>query len=822
MIKQNNKTLSTVYNEETVIGKIYKGIVKVYESWRELFVSGIPPLTLPKCKQANLVDYKVYGNSVQKLLPSEYQEVEYIESTGTQYIDLQYTLKSLKLKVNMTASKTSGTTEEAWFSMPPMLEFGTSSDGRMFFYISGIGSANDVRNINLNTWYDIEFGTTENDKYLIVNNEETRTTGVIQALKLNMYLFRYDERYYANIKLKKTKIYDDNILVRDLIPCYRVSDNVIGMYDLVNGVFYTNAGTGTFLKGNNIIPTPTPDAPIEIESVGEKTGNLFDINTYPLTIGHWLVGLTGNLSEEGYTQYATTIDYIPCEHLQGKTVTLNHTGGSNPGVSFYNVDKTFLSGLAYKNAKKYTFTIPNNAIYMRFTVTSDYVNEIMLNEGGEVEEYEPYGYKIPVKVRGKNYCTNDWEIGYIRQGDGKIEATAGYIRTGFMKLPYIKSYRVTVLSNFSKTIVVYCYDKNLNYIGIKGTSNASTFKPLENTAYVRLCLNTTDINQQIQIEDGTVTTAYEDFKEPIMYGKNMLNPIFSSDLWGGSGSGVAITTSVGSHSQIVKVKPNTNYVISCDNLDTMNDKTLRIWETAEYPVLGGITGKRRNMGNQGSAFELNFTTSEDTNYLLLSSGGTSTTVYDFTNCKIQIEENTTKTSYQSYQDSITPKIYLKEPLRKDGNYTDYIDFETKKVYRNIIKAVLDGTGTYTNADNSLTNTYRVSKAFSNSRGVNPVICDKLKPITSGTSSNDTENIQFSGTSVYIRIKRDRLNSEDVTGVKEYLALNPITFYYVLNSSSIKEETIELPDIQLHKGTNIIEIDTTIQPSNMEVTYLGKK
>ena len=41
-------------------------------------------------------------------------------------------------------------------------------------------------------------------------------------------------------------------LVRDLIPCYRVSDNVTGMYDLVNDVFYANSGSGSFVCGSAV------------------------------------------------------------------------------------------------------------------------------------------------------------------------------------------------------------------------------------------------------------------------------------------------------------------------------------------------------------------------------------------------------------------------------------------------------------------------------------------------------------------------------------------------------------------------------------------
>lgn len=38
----------------------------------------------------------------------------------------------------------------------------------------------------------------------------------------------------------------------EFVPCYRKSDGEIGMYDTVSKTFYTNAGTGTFLKGADV------------------------------------------------------------------------------------------------------------------------------------------------------------------------------------------------------------------------------------------------------------------------------------------------------------------------------------------------------------------------------------------------------------------------------------------------------------------------------------------------------------------------------------------------------------------------------------------
>lgn len=37
--------------------------------------------------------------------------------------------------------------------------------------------------------------------------------------------------------------------VRRMYPCYRLSDNVAGMYDKLSDTFYTNSGSGSFTVG---------------------------------------------------------------------------------------------------------------------------------------------------------------------------------------------------------------------------------------------------------------------------------------------------------------------------------------------------------------------------------------------------------------------------------------------------------------------------------------------------------------------------------------------------------------------------------------------
>lgn len=55
----------------------------------------------------------------------------------------------------------------------------------------------------------------------------------------------------ANARVYGCKIWNGSTLVRNFVPCVRDSDDAIGMYDLVNSVFYGNSGSGSFIAGEN-------------------------------------------------------------------------------------------------------------------------------------------------------------------------------------------------------------------------------------------------------------------------------------------------------------------------------------------------------------------------------------------------------------------------------------------------------------------------------------------------------------------------------------------------------------------------------------------
>ena len=56
----------------------------------------------------------------------------------------------------------------------------------------------------------------------------------------------------ATAKYYLCQIWENDVLVRDFVPCYRKADGEIGMYELVAGEFYTNAGVGSFTKGADV------------------------------------------------------------------------------------------------------------------------------------------------------------------------------------------------------------------------------------------------------------------------------------------------------------------------------------------------------------------------------------------------------------------------------------------------------------------------------------------------------------------------------------------------------------------------------------------
>lgn len=243
---------------------------------------------IPEETQATTTNENVTTNS----LPSEYQEVEYIEGTGTQYINTGFNPSNTTMDLivenefwvnsgftgdNCVLGVRSTSTQGYGYKLP-------NCYGTIYEIQDYNGSPSGVLNATLQTDVKTKFRAEIQQnlrKYYLNDALDRSTTGSIRCLTNgNFYLFALNNTAYSNRadwkfngRIYYCKIWEFGVLVRHFVPCYRKSDNVIGMYDKVNDVFYTNAGTGTFVKGPNIDP-PVP--PVVIDTIDEEY--LKDIN----------------------------------------------------------------------------------------------------------------------------------------------------------------------------------------------------------------------------------------------------------------------------------------------------------------------------------------------------------------------------------------------------------------------------------------------------------------------------------------------------------------------------------------------------------------
>lgn len=218
------------------------------------------------------------GNVVWKKtrLPRLYTEVEYIESTGEEYIDIGITgTNNTKVDIEFQATGTK--------FLPFGARSAASSDCFAIWASSATVGSNIRIGFNGTSGYTGEATTT--DKYHIihskdgtyVNNELVWTVGTFSTFTTpqNLLVFGYyntpTTMSLSAIRLYHLKLWENNIIVRDFIPCYRNSDGEIGLYDSINDIFYTNQGTGSFIKGKDVYTLPNEYQEVEyIESTGTQ------------------------------------------------------------------------------------------------------------------------------------------------------------------------------------------------------------------------------------------------------------------------------------------------------------------------------------------------------------------------------------------------------------------------------------------------------------------------------------------------------------------------------------------------------------------------
>lgn len=209
-------------------------------------------------------DYKPYqGNTIsyQWKLPDEYQEVEYIESDGGQYIDLPFGFDDTDEIHAKVSVSTQASQSDKYIVSPKQWNtnknrFGIGVYNVYTFAFGGVTTSNTrlTPNVNndgqLHEWIYKDRIAKLVDLNLIRDLSSIEFGETTKSLKL---FYGYNSNTLGKIAYYKHKKANGDEY--EFIPCYRKSDGEIGMYDTVSQTFYTNQGTGTFLKGNDVDKT---------------------------------------------------------------------------------------------------------------------------------------------------------------------------------------------------------------------------------------------------------------------------------------------------------------------------------------------------------------------------------------------------------------------------------------------------------------------------------------------------------------------------------------------------------------------------------------
>lgn len=264
--------------------------VKIYQS--NTLVRDFQPILITSTNEYAMLDKvenKVYHNAGTGVFIGDGYEppviLDYIQSTGTQYIDTGYKpTGNTSLEMDIQILGSTGTT--TW--VPIFGERNTSSGSESGSFASYYQLANPTIISYLHDSQDLNdssnpVGNVTNRQVL----KYTQTAAYVDNVKaidvsstsftatLSIHLFALKTHFTGSTeqvdsrellaKLYSCKIYDNGTLVRDFVPC-KDESGVVCMWDRASGAYYYNQGSGEFL---------TPDyEPTYLEYI-ESTGTQY-------------------------------------------------------------------------------------------------------------------------------------------------------------------------------------------------------------------------------------------------------------------------------------------------------------------------------------------------------------------------------------------------------------------------------------------------------------------------------------------------------------------------------------------------------------------
>lgn len=241
----------------------------------------------------------------------------------------------------------------------------------------------------------------------------------------------------------------------------------------------------------------------------------------------------------------------------------------------------------------------------------------------------------------------------------------------------------------------------------------------------------------------------------------------------------------------IKVKPNTTYTLSCAT-------------GYKYGVLGLNATKTSATINSGWKYTPNgytFTTDANTHYVTFNISKTDDSIIqpsDKDTLSLMVEQGTVATPYEPYKSNI-----LRTPsdleLGGIGDVKDELNYLTGQVTERIGEVVLNGSENW--LQDAKNDTYTSFLLRGTGGKISCFcVCDKLPQKNTPIYTLNSEGVVTGGTvgDLLIIIKKERLNTDSVSGFKEWLSQNNLTVQLQLDTPTIK--TVDLMPSGTHPST----------------------
>lgn len=441
------------------------------------------------------------------LLPEGYTQLEYIQSTSqtynTNYIDTNiYPTNNTSIEIVFEIID-SQLGYGRMFGSSDLFRNEFTSTYYLNNYWNGVRYYNSNA-ITMNTQHTIK--QDKNLLYFDNNLIQTFTSGTFEdANSLRLFSSTVGNRDSKNLRIYSCKIWEDEVLIREFIPCYRNVDNSIGLYDLVNNEFYSNQGNIKFLGGNENIETISE---LIFSGIVKNTGNISLRPQEPKYCSLQILDFKDFLSQGDYLDFVISnktvseaIQMVVDEISQYGFVlgNVNIIGGNDVIGAYSTQEKSAYDVFQYladiTQSRWTTRMIDEN------TVAIDFYDPTLMPQGIDIDYTNEFFETYQVNDLSFSYGTRDYRNKQVMLSD-QVYGGTDYIDTilgdgyntsfittaniGLIKSIYVNGVEVSFATNEDKELGIdadFYYTPGENTISAEtsysaGTQIAVTYTPL--------------------------------------------------------------------------------------------------------------------------------------------------------------------------------------------------------------------------------------------------------------------------------------------------------------------------------------------------------